>query len=86
MDLSKNSIDECSLIEYSSEKIIFKQIQLIFGTENLLWKPKNCHFQGLFAKSVRQIWKNYLAGIYQWTKLYIMFDAPPEIQILKGLY
>ena len=43
-----------------------------------------CNFQMLIAKYVQQIWKNYLARIYQGPKLYFRLNARPEIQILDG--
>ena len=49
------------LFTYWKKKIIFKELQLILYTENLLLKLKNALFWWFIALSLCQIWKNLLA-------------------------
>ena len=51
-----------------------KSIRHPIRHRKLTKKFKNCQFWGLCAKSVGQIWKNYLTRIYQGPKLYSLMQ------------
>ena len=69
-DEAYNKIKENVQEEIVKEKI--KTISKEFN-ENL----KNYNFQGLCAKSVGLIWKNYLTRIHQGPKLYFRLNVVP---------
>ena len=63
------------LFTYWKKKIIFRELQLIFGTENWLWKSKNSLFWWLVVLSFCRIWKNLLASMYVELKDYLILGA-----------
>ena len=60
------------------KKIIFIELQLIFDTDNLHWKPKNILPWWLVALSFCQIWKNFLAPLNVDLKDYLILSASLE--------